>query len=71
MTESLGEIALLNERTVAKRLGCGVKVLQKWRVTGTGPAYIKVGSLVRYEPKAIHDFVESRRRTSTSQSASK
>lgn len=57
---------LLNETQVAKRLHCEVKTLQAWRCRGGGPEFIRVGRLVRYEPKAIQRWIESRRATSTS-----
>jgi len=57
---------LLTERMVAKHLRCKAKTLQRWRVKGGGPDYIKVGQLVRYDVASVHAWVQTRRRSSTS-----
>lgn len=57
---------LLNEKVVAKQLGCQVKTLQAWRVRGGGPEFVRVGRLVRYNPRSIEAWVESRTARSTS-----
>jgi predicted DNA-binding transcriptional regulator AlpA len=67
MNELLESVALLNERAVARLLGCGIAVLHKWRKAGTGPRFLKLNGLVRYEPQAIQEFIDSRRRSSTSE----
>ena len=57
---------LLNEATVAKRLGVETKTLQAWRCRGNGPPFVRVGRLVRYEPDSLQQWIEARRRRSTS-----
>lgn len=57
---------LINESSVAIKLGCKVKTLQAWRARGGGPQFIKVGRLVRYEPEAVQAYIERRRVASTS-----
>jgi hypothetical protein len=40
--------------------------LEKWRVTGGGPPYSKVGNTVLYRRGDLRDYVRKRLRTSTS-----
>src|SRR5690349_4652969 len=39
---------LLTENDVSKRLNVSVASLRRWRLEGRGPAFLKVGCLVRY-----------------------
>ena len=57
---------LLKEDEVAMILNMEVSTLRRWRWAGKPPPFIKVGAAVRYDPADIDAFVESRRRTSTS-----
>ena len=41
------------------------KTLEKWRVYGTGPEYVKLGRVVLYDCNAIEEFLNSHRRSST------
>lgn len=41
----------------------------KWRLSGFGPAYLKLGSRVAYRRADVEAWLESRRRSSTSQAA--
>lgn len=63
--EAPNNTALLDESTVANQLACGVKTLQAWRCRGGGPAFVKVGSLVRYKPEDVDSYIESRRVSNT------
>ena len=40
--------------------------LAKWRVTGEGPAFIRVGRSVRYSSREIARFIDRQTRSSTS-----
>ena len=60
---------LLNERQAAKSLTVGEKCLQAWRTRGGGPAYIKIGRLIRYRQTDLDNWIEQRKRTSTSDEA--
>ena len=61
---------LLTERDTARRLGLSVRTLQKWRLLGQGPRYLKLGQAVRYDPDDLEAFVQAARRTSTSERSS-
>ena len=41
------------------------KTLEKWRIYGTGPEYVKLGRVVLYDCNAIEEFLNSHRRSST------
>lgn len=57
---------LLTEREASDRLGLSVRTLQKWRLLGRGPGFLKLGQAVRYDPAELDAFVQSARRRSTS-----
>jgi hypothetical protein len=57
---------LLNERQAAEILNLKVPTLRRWRWAGKGPAFLKIGGAVRYDPAELDRFVGSARRTSTS-----
>jgi len=65
MTISLEESAinhLIDEREAAKVLCCSVATLRKWRLLGNGPAYIKVGRLVRYSEADLATYLDANRK---------
>jgi predicted DNA-binding transcriptional regulator AlpA len=40
-------------------------MLEKLRVTGTGPVFVKLGKAVRYEVSALDEWIAAQRRKST------
>jgi predicted DNA-binding transcriptional regulator AlpA len=60
--------ALLTEAQVSEIIGRGVPTLQKDRVAGTGPQFIKMGRLVRYRPSDVQAWLAERVRRSTAES---
>jgi predicted DNA-binding transcriptional regulator AlpA len=50
----------------ARFVGVSVSVLNKLRVYGGGPAYLKIGRRVVYETPALEAWLASKRRLSTS-----
>jgi predicted DNA-binding transcriptional regulator AlpA len=58
--------ALLTEAQVSELTGRGVPTLQKDRVRGTGPRFVKIGRLVRYRPSDINAWLSEHIRRSTS-----
>jgi hypothetical protein len=55
--EALETDVLLNEQQAAQRLNVAVKTLQKWRVVGGGPRFVKLGRCVRYSASDLEDFI--------------
>lgn len=61
------DIQLIDEGVVARKIGCEVKTLQAWRCRGVGPEFVKIGRLVRYDPRKVDAWVKSRSVRSTSE----
>lgn len=60
-----------NEESAAEYLGgseapISVRTMQRWRLEGGGPTYIKLGRLVRYRKSDLDGFIQSCRLISTS-----
>ena len=51
---------LLTPRDVAARLGVTVGTLVDWRFKRVGPAYTKIGKLVRYPSDALAAWIAAR-----------
>ena len=60
---------LVTERDASELLGVSVRTLQKWRLQGNGPQFVKLGHAVRYDVKDLEAYIERARRCSTSDSA--
>lgn len=60
---------LWDERQHAAYRGCAVSSLQKERVRGDGPPFVKMGRLVRYRPGDVRAWVAARIVHSTSEAA--
>lgn len=56
----------INEKSAADFLCQSVRTIQKWRVTGYGPAFYKSGRSVRYRRRDLRDWAEARRYENTS-----
>lgn len=59
--------SLITPDTLAERLGAKRRTVDEWRITGQGPAFIRVGRSVRYAPEAVDDWLRSRQHVSTSE----
>lgn len=58
---------LLDQKQAAHLLGLSPRTMEAWRLTaGGGPHYIKVGGRVRYRRSDLEAWLDTRRRTSTS-----
>lgn len=57
---------LNTEKEEAARLNLSERTLQAWRTRGDGPAYIKTGRAVRYDPRVTDEWLASRARRHTS-----
>ena len=56
---------LLNETDAADYLGLQISTLRRWRWAGTGPAFLKLGSAVRYDPNDLQAYLDECRQRST------
>jgi hypothetical protein len=66
---------LYDEDAAGKYIGgtqspISTRTLQRWRLEGVGPTYVKLGRLVRYRQTDLNSFLEERTRTSTSMDSS-
>jgi hypothetical protein len=58
---------LLDERSAAKFLNISVRSLQRYRVDGGGPTFIKIGAKrICYLVRDLTSYIEARRFASTS-----
>lgn len=65
ITEVSNPDQLLKEHDAADLICQSVRTLQKWRVTGAGPQFFKIGRSVRYRRGDVIDWVNKHRRTHT------
>jgi predicted site-specific integrase-resolvase len=56
---------MLSAEQAAHYLQVASQTLARWRAEGVGPAFIKVGGLVRYEVSDLNAFLDSRRRNAS------
>lgn len=56
---------LIDETAAADFLCQSVRTIQKWRVTGFGPEFVKSGRSIRYRRRDLMDWTNARRRAST------
>jgi predicted DNA-binding transcriptional regulator AlpA len=57
----------LTEKQLAERWNISVKAIQRWRVVGQGPKWMKFGSAVRYPLAEVEKLEAASLRSSTSQ----
>ena len=57
---------LLSENEISQIFGRSIPTLQKDRLRGMGPPFIKIGRLVRYSPSAVQAWLDDQVRRSTS-----
>jgi hypothetical protein len=63
----LSTIALLTPRETAKHLRCTERTLERHRLIGDGPPFVKIGALVRYPLSELEKWLADRLRLSTSE----
>ena len=66
MSKNLVLATIINEHGAAEYLNISVKTLQKWRGTGDGPRFAKLGAAVRYRLADLEQFLDASLRKSTS-----
>jgi len=69
MTAQTTARRLLTEAEAAAHLTVKTATLRRWRWSGDGPQFIKVGRLVRYDADVLAKFIDTGRRSSTSERA--
>lgn len=57
---------LLNEQEAAALLHLAVPTLRRWRWSGHGPRFAKIGRAVRYDPAELRAYITRQMRCSTS-----
>jgi predicted DNA-binding transcriptional regulator AlpA len=57
---------LLSQRQAAAFLCLSERTLERWRVSGTGPAFVKLGRRVAYREIDLIEWINARVRQSTS-----
>ena len=60
---------LLTQREASQFLQVNVRTLERWRVDGSGPRFVKLGRHVRYERAALTEHVKRNSRTFTGDKA--
>jgi excisionase family DNA binding protein len=58
---------LLTQREAASVLRLSQRTLERFRVSGAGPTYVKAGRLVRYREHDLEKWIDSRAIGSTSE----
>ena len=54
------QIPYLDTRQAAELTGISTVTLERWRVDGGGPPYVKLGRLVKYRRVDLDAFMEAR-----------
>lgn len=68
---TIADTILRNEVQAAAFLGVSPRALQKWRVTGQGPQYLRLSArCIRYSQAELDRWVEARLCRATAQYAS-
>jgi predicted site-specific integrase-resolvase len=58
-------IVLLKETEASVILSISIATLRRWRWSGRGPGFVKLGSAVRYDSEELWNFIDAGRRRST------
>lgn len=58
---------LVDEREAASILDVKSQTMSVWRLRGCGPAFFKIGRLVKYRLSDLASYIESRRCTNTAE----
>jgi predicted DNA-binding transcriptional regulator AlpA len=51
---------LLSDYEVADRASVSVATVRRWRQTGQGPRFLKIGASIRYRPEDVEVWLNSR-----------
>ena len=64
------EKQLLTQQRLSDLIDVSERTLERWRVEGTGPAFVKAGRKPLYDIVDVYDWLAASRRKSTSEAAS-
>ena len=59
-------MVLYNTKKTAELFGISHRTLESWRISGQGPAFIKMGKLVKYKQSDLDEFLLNQTRANTS-----
>jgi hypothetical protein len=68
---TINDLQTLSTGEAADALGLAPSTLAKLRLSGLGPAYLKLGRRVRYRVADLNTYMQARLRRSTSEDAAK
>jgi predicted DNA-binding transcriptional regulator AlpA len=60
-------MTLLTQREAALALRLSERTIERLRVAGTGPKFVRIGKSIRYQPSALDAYIASRVVGSTSE----
>jgi excisionase family DNA binding protein len=60
-------MTLLTQRQAAAVLGLSERTVERMRVAGNGPRFVRMGRSIRYRPADIENWIASRVVSSTSE----
>ena len=60
---------LLTQAETSTLLRINVRTLERWRIDGSGPRFVKLGRQVRYERDALAEHIRRNRREFTGDKA--
>ena len=63
------ELVLLTPRETAERLRCSERKLERHRLHGDGPPFVKFGAAIRYPLNELTAWIADHMRRSTSEAA--
>ncbi len=66
MQSHQSKTVLIGEHDAASILNLKVSTLRRWRWSGDGPRFIKLGGAVRYDPADLDQFIDENKVSSTS-----
>ncbi|MDE8651436.1 helix-turn-helix transcriptional regulator [Novosphingobium album (ex Liu et al. 2023)] len=62
---------ILNTREAADYVRLGKPTMERFRISGEGPVFVKLGGAVRYRKADLDSWIETRRVRSTSDGGAK
>lgn len=51
----------IDDHELARRLGIARTTIQHWRLQAKGPAFVRVGRLIRYDVRDVERWIEAQK----------